>query len=517
MVDSARVRKSMSAPLLGRRDKVQIRPILGDATCATSDRRTIAIVGGGFSGAAVAFHLASANRDARIVIFEPRALLGAGLAYSDADPCHRINVPAAAMSLLPDDDAHFTRWLQASGALERDPAALVGQAAFPGRLVFGQYMDSMLRPFVRRRQIVHVRDTVVGIQRGERGWLLRTARGEAAAADYLVIATTHPEPKIPARLKQFAGDPRLVHDALGKGALDSVALRDRVLIVGSGLTAADIVATLDARGHEGPITMISRRGLRSQGHSPQPSAPEGEFMESPARTATRLVTEIRRAVREAGAQGRSWHAVLDNVRLQGAAIWSALEPDARRRIVRHVRPFWDAHRFRVAPQIETVLERKLADGSLEMRKAGLGPVERVEDEFVVALTDRRRGTTRVCSFERVIVATGPAHGDILRTQRYLNELAEAGAVALDATGLGLKTTRDGRAVGASGGADPTIFVAGPLARGTFGELMGMPNVSIYARFIARELDAALACADGPAASRQASPTIIQPTLQPTPV
>lgn len=476
-------------------------------TSAAIDVPTVAIVGGGFSGAAVAYHLAKAKTEARIVIFEPRELLGAGLAYSDADPAHRINVPATRMSLLPDDGDHFARWLAASGALDSDPGALAGGAAFSRRLDFGRYVDATLRPLIADGSIVHIRDAVVSVRRTGRDWILRAARGEETGAQFLVIATTHPKPKLPAPLDRFAGDARLVEDGLAAEALDRIQPRDRVLIVGNGLTAADIVASLDARGHTGGVTMISRRGLRSRGHPQQPYPPEGDFVAKPARSATQLVAAIRLAVRNAVAEGRSWHPVLDAVRSQGGAIWAALEPDARRRVVRHLRPFWDVHRFRAAPQIDAVLDRKLADGSLELRKAGLGQVERAEDGFVVELLDRRRGSAQSSRFDRIVVATGPAHGDILRAQPYLSELAGAGAVALDATGLGLKTALDGHAVGTTGDADPTLFIAGPLARGTFGELMGLPQVSEYALFIARRLVAALSEARAwPAARRVPVPS-----------
>ena len=83
------------------------------------------------------------------------------------------------------------------------------------------------------------------------------------------------------------------------------------------------------------------------------------------------------------------------------------------------------------------------------------------------------------------------YGDILRLQPYLSELADGGFVALDALGLGLHTSRNGRAIGVSGRPEPTLFVAGPLARGTFGELMGLPQVSNYALFIAEEARAEL--------------------------
>ncbi|PZV34893.1 hypothetical protein B5V02_30205 [Mesorhizobium kowhaii] len=62
-----------------------------------------------------------------------------------------------------------------------------------------------------------------------------------------------------------------------------------------------------------------------------------------------------------------------------------------------------------------------------------------------------------------------------------------GLVRLDPIGLGLETDAHGRAVGTSGQPTDTIFVSGPLARGSVGELMGIPEVTAHAELIADEI------------------------------
>ncbi|RWL36256.1 MAG: hydroxyacylglutathione hydrolase, partial [Mesorhizobium sp.] len=80
-------------------------------------------------------------------------------------------------------------------------------------------------------------------------------------------------------------------------------------------------------------------------------------------------------------------------------------------------------------------------------------------------------------FDAVINTTGPAHGKILRTNPALRSLGDAGLIRIDSHGLGIATGRDSRAVGPDGEPVPGLFIAGPLARGTFGELMGLPEVA----------------------------------------
>jgi len=304
----------------------------------SGERPTVAVIGGGFSGSAVAFHLARAGALANVIVFEPRARLGGGLAYGGDDPIHRVNVPATRMSLLPDEDDHFARWLEASGVLAQDPQAIAGGEAYPRRREFGRYVAETVSPYLAAGAFRHVRDAVVSLTRGVDGWRVRTSAGVTLRADLAVIATTHPAPSLPPQLGPLRGEPGLIADPLVDNVVGDIGTDERVLIVGAGLTAADLVAALKAQVHRGPITLISRRGLRARGRSLTSYSPEGDFLDPPARAATALLRRVREGVRAAEAADGNWQGVIEAVRNQGQDIWRALDPQARRRIVRHLRP-----------------------------------------------------------------------------------------------------------------------------------------------------------------------------------
>lgn len=352
----------------------------------------VAVIGGGFSGAAFALHLVQRHHSgARVVVFEPRPRLGTGLAYGADDPSHRINVPAARMSLYPDAPDSFQRFVEEHPSRSRDAAIVAEDGHFyPRRSLFGAYVNAELAPLLESRAIRHRRASVQEIVRTGSGWLVSDDQGSVLPADLVVIATTHPAPQVPAVLRAVLDHPRLVADATVKDALAGVGRDEAVLIVGNGLTSADVIATLDRQGHRGKIVSISRRGLRSRGHAVSVQDPYGDFTTRPARRASELLRNVRLALRQAAEQGLSWHAVIDAVRLQGPTIWQALPPVDRRRIVRFVRPFWDVHRFRIAPQVQKVVEAAIESGQLEVLAASLRAVQPEADGFDVRLAPRRR-------------------------------------------------------------------------------------------------------------------------------
>lgn len=455
----------------------------------------VAIIGGGFSGATVAWHLARAlSAPAAILVIEPRPRLGEGLAYSTADPSHRINVPAARMTMDCAEEGGLQHWIETSGAGLSPGSRAANGALFPQRRLVADYVNANLQPYLATGRIRHLRARAIEVVR-KAGFRIRLDDGGELAANRVVIATSHPPPGIPRALAALRDSPRLIADPSGQGRqLAAVAQSARqVLVVGTGLTSADVIASLDRQGFAGRILALSRRGLRSRGHAFDYPESTVDFAEKPARSALELLRRIREAVRRDSDAGLPWQAALDQVRRDGQAIWAALPQAERGKLLRWLRVWWDVHRFRIAPQVEEVLDRLIAQDRLRIVSGRLLAAHEAPGGIEVDWHARRVAPQSEL-FDAVILTTGPAHGDILQSSALLDAMARAGLIRPDPLGLGLEVTDHCRAVGGDGRPVPGLLVAGPLARGHVGELMGIPEVTAHAEAVAARLAESLPAA-----------------------
>lgn len=468
----------------------------------------IAILGGGFTGAAIAWNLAEAGVDADVTVIEPQPELGRGLAYSTREPAHRINVPASQMSLRPEAPADFINWLEHNGLIEDADLARDGEV-FVQRGLFGRYVAEHLTPYLRDGSLAHQRARLMNVT-ATRGFdptlRLSLSNGGSELADILVIATGNPLPEIPAQLQPLIGSERLILDPFNPSRLEAVGINERVLIVGSGLSSADVVATLDRQGHRGPILALARHGQRSQPYGGTALASGVDFTNPAPRTALGLLRAVRRAVRDAEIRGESWQSVFNLLRRQGQQIWAALDRTERARFNRHLKVYWDAHRHRLAPQVASVIAARVAEGTLDYIAARLSRV--AEDVEGVHVAFRGRGDALNVShvFDRIIVATGPAHARAIDFNRGLAALANLGLIEPDPLGLGLKVEGRLHAARRDTTLPGQILIAGPLARGQIGELIGAPEIAAHAREIATHILRLVADRNRPLPAPKRQPT-----------
>src|SRR5262249_17492271 len=105
-----------------------------DTLTADMPRIDIAVIGAGFTGTLLAWHLGEAGLDS-ILIGEGESF-GRGRAYSTSRMEHLLNVPAGGMSAFPDDPDHFLGWL-------RDAGHDFHATDFVPRRIYGRYLQSI--------------------------------------------------------------------------------------------------------------------------------------------------------------------------------------------------------------------------------------------------------------------------------------------------------------------------------------------------------------------------------------
>jgi len=455
----------------------------------------VLIIGGGLSGALLAAQLMKRPGRRRVVIVEPRAELGRGEAYSAVELSHTLNGNAARMSVDPDQADDLTQWLSACLAAGDWPqAAAQGVPVaelFPPRGLFGSYVQQRLAEACavgagHGSRVEHCRDEVIDLQTGPAGVTVALLSGKRCRAGRAVLATG---------MFAAARTPRIDSDGLNAAALDPwdvaamrrLAPQARVLIVGSGLTMVDALASLDQAGHRGPVEVFSRHGLLPHVRRQPPAWPDFLAADPSLLSPRQVMRELRRQCQQAMAQGVDWQAPLDTVRAHIARLWSHASERQKRQFVRHARPWWESHHHRSPPQGAALLARWLEAGRLRIHAASLQQVEHTAEGLAIKV--RRRGQAQLQRIEgdALINSTGIEY-DWRRVDRPLpRHLLQRGLIQPGPLALGIAAQADGAVRDAQGRASQHLYAMGPPLRGLWWESTAVTDVASQAKALAARL------------------------------
>jgi len=432
----------------------------------------VVVVGAGFSGTLLAINLLRLG--AKVTLVERNAAqLAKGLAFGTRSPEHLLNVRAANMSAYPDDATHFLRWLGATGAEQAN--------RFVPRLAYGHYLHGeLLAALAAAPGRLHiVEQEAMAAEIGAEGVGLTLGNGARLAGGSLVLA-----------LGNFPPAPILPFDALPPGpshpdpwapeVTAGVAHDEAILLLGTGLTAVDVALSLIGAGHRGAIIALSRRGLVPRAHAAV--GPAVGAVSRPAERGSALVRALRRRASEVG-----WRAAVDELRPHTQNLWRLHDDAGQRRFLRHLRPWWDVHRHRLAPPVAARVGALQAQGRL--RFVAGKPLIATPHAGLVEVVWRTRGadTIETVRVERIINCTGP-DGDVTRaTQPLVRSLLAAGAIRPDRHHLGLDVDRYGRVTDARGASQPDVFAVGPMTKGEAWEIVAVPDIRRQVWDVARYL------------------------------
>ncbi|MDY0873418.1 FAD/NAD(P)-binding protein [Dongia rigui] len=450
--------------------------------------RRIAIIGAGFSGSLLALHLLRRCRpEDRIYLVERNQNFGRGLAYATGNPNHLLNVRAGNMSAFPDEPDHFVRWLQNLPADQRaeigDPnVANLGASTFVPRRVYGNYIQELLGDKIWREGQSHnlflLTDEAVALHRDSDGLSLELAVGRRYPIDHAVLAVGNFPPT--------ASTPGYFGDPWNPACLDGLAPDAPVLILGTGLTFIDTVLSLLDRGHTGKIYALSRRGLLPRVHAAVPAPWKYEAPPS-GRNLVKLLRQVRTIARIAEKTGAGRRAAIDGLRPHTQRLWQEMSLPERARFLRHLRPWWDVHRHRAAPQVMARIEAAIAAGQIEIIKGRIGETTRLDETSVVHVNLRGDSGRRELVVDRVIDCSGPRSDATRLDQKLIQQLLASGQVRPDPLRLGLDVDPAGNVIDRQGHVTPDLHAIGPITKGTFWEIIAVPDLRIACAALAERL------------------------------
>lgn len=448
--------------------------------------KVVAIVGAGFSGTMAAIHLRNAlPSDWVIVLFDRTGRFARGPAYAETGASHLLNVRSANMSALPDDPGHFERWLARQAGRWPAEVQATGAGTFASRRLYGRYLRALLHDEMTLSggRVRLCSDDVLGLVPAEAGWRIACASGRSVTATAAVIASgTLPSSR--------PRDGVVFHDPWDAAAVAGLRPGEPVLIVGTGLTMVDLALAMHARGFDGPIVALSRRGLVPRRHAPPgPAWPCPPFDARERGSLSALLQALRRRARDAAAQGVDWRAVVDGMRPVTIGLWQGLSRAERSRFLRHLRPYWDAHRHRMAPVVADAFDRLMARGVLRLKRGrvlAVAPHQCGSSSAArVVIQDRGRSCTEEVLAQRVIHATGLGAG--VATDGLVAHLVATGLARTDPHGMGVEVTPSLQVIQWDGSAAPRLWALGPVVRGVFWECTAVPDIRVQAQAVAGEV------------------------------
>ena len=451
-------------------------------------RPVITVVGGGFAGTALVLQLRQqpALAGAIIHLIEPREAPGPGLAYSARRPEYLLNVRPGGLSLYPPAPGHFTEWLACQ------PESAAGMPEFASRAAYGRYLREELTPALATADQDGIRwhqTTAIAaplLPNGHRA--VQLADGHRFESDTVVLALGNFPPPPPC-----GPDHRYLHhpgyhpDPWATGNIRRIGPDEEVLLIGSGLTAVDVLLALRHDGHRAPIAVVARHGRWPSAHGPAVPAYPNFYPELAAETTvTGVMAVFKRHLRAAAAQDIDWRPVLDSLRPDLGRIWAAWPLVEQRRFLRHLAGQWAVARHRSPPQNAQAMADLTAAGLVRLH---IGTVREI-------LPDGHRLRVRVRppgepngwrTADHVISCAGPLLDYARIADPLVQGLRAAGHLTPDPLQLGLLTDAHGALLAADGTVVPGLFTLGPSRRPTYFESTAVPELRQQAAALAAYL------------------------------
>ena len=497
------------------------------------------MIGGGVSGGMTVSHLLRSGVPVHITVFDKESSREpggrpwwGGVAYGTPAPWHSINVPSMGMQAVESLPDHLTDWLQQ----KREKGLIDGKWGTTNthipRGLYGEYVaetvdeaKAMAHP-ESRLVLCEEEVTSLRVPRPKQ-YEIRTEK-QTIRCDTVVLCTGNFSPSN-LRLRDmttteenafYRTSQRYIQNPwkILKDAAPITKGSTSIALIGSRLTAVDILLSLQQAGYQGKVHVISRKGLFPRenhaqkyppavdvekaifapilgaerarflwknsdvvaGRFPMQDGRGGFFKENEVNS---IFSRIIQLCDEYEKRGEIWQGVLDSLRPMFNNLWYLLSLSERQIFLTKWRDEFEVRRHRVAPDtfatLKTLFQRtEQHRGAVVQMKHATNPTSSIS----ITLASTEKQAPIHITADWVINCTGPQidfrKGNDIPSVLF-GQLVEENVLLPEGSGIGLCVNPvTGRALsGVGNGVEESgVFAVGPVRRGTDWETIAIREI-----------------------------------------
>jgi len=455
--------------------------------------RTIAIIGGGFSGCMTAVNLARfCEESLQVFIINSLRPFARGTAYGTNRPEHLLNVAARNMSAIPDHPLHYFHWLRSRNEFNHIPDAELREMFTPRR-VYGDYLRCMvenyLHPIDARCQVKleEIDDLAIDIIPEENsGGTIQLLNGEPIKADYILLATGNEPPSHFQSQSPLLHDVRYSHDPWGNWFTRLPPNGSQIVLLGTGLTMVDVILTLDDLGWQGTITALSRHGMLPQSHFRGIAYPDYLPENAESLPLSELVQLVEQHCERLRQMSQNPAIAIDKLRPHTQSIWTSLSLEEKREFLSRYAARWNVTRHRIAVSIHEKITDALDRGSLHIVA---GTIERLvpRELNIEVILREQSGETVTVAGDLIINCTGPQSSFSKTDNPLYRNLLDRGFVKADELNMGIEVDDNFAVLNSQAVPANWLYAIGPMLKGSLWETTAVPELRGQAMRVAQLL------------------------------
>ncbi|MBC3775840.1 FAD/NAD(P)-binding protein [Pseudomonas sp. SWRI99] len=450
--------------------------------------KTVVIVGAGFSGTVLAAHLLTHHtNDVRVILINRSGPMGRGLAYGTNSAVHLLNVPAGNMSAYVAQPDHFLNYCNSK-------SLNITGSSFVPRQVYGEYLSDILKQAADKSgdgmSFQQISCEVLGIRYQGNHFEISIKDGTRLYAEHAVLALGNFSPVVPHELKALLGTAYYIQDPWSS-QIDQKPLEpnESVLLIGTGLTALDTATRLLQQGHSGSIYMVSRRGLlplphRKGNRQAALDYPIEEELFQNQPSVLNYSRILRSIIKRTDCD---WRDVIAAIRPITDKLWLRLNQCERRRFLRHLQPYWDIHRHRVAPDSFDIFKASCANRQIKTFAGRIQSFSISNNHLSVIIKPRSSESMIEIEVGRIINCTGPNTNLELANEPLIDQLLDSKLALQDEQKLGLLVNDDLTLANELSEGDASLSYIGPMLKAKYWEATAVPELRKYAAELAASI------------------------------